>query len=291
MSQTVLVADDSKTIRQIVGMALKASQYTLVEASSARSTLDALAQQRPDVVLLDYHMADGNGYDVCRTIKGGAQTRHIAVVMLGGTYRNFDENRAKQAGADAIVMKPFQTDDLLGAIEQALNGGASAGAVAPPSLPTPGLAPPPNPFSGGAQGSSLPPVPTPPTPSPLRSSQPAPVQTSQPAPVPAPAPTFTPTPAPASAPAPTPAASGSAAASAGVDKAQLESMVSDEVRRIVREELPGMLRSVLGNLVEQKLMPKIMQRSEQQVNQLMSTQLEQRVTSMVRVELEKLLSD
>jgi hypothetical protein len=71
----------------------------------------------------------------------------------------------------------------------------------------------------------------------------------------------------------------------------MESMISDEVRRIVREELPGMLRSVLGNLVEQKLMPKIMQRSEQQVNQLMSTQLEQRVTSMVRVELEKLLSD
>ena len=130
MSQTVLVADDSQTIRQIVGMALKASSYQILEASSARATMDAL-QRRPDIILLDYYMPDGSGYELCRAIKNNDATRHIHVVMLGGTYKNFDENMARQAGADAVIWKPFKTDQLISALNAAGARPAQAQAAPP----------------------------------------------------------------------------------------------------------------------------------------------------------------
>ena len=125
MSQTVLVADDSKTIRQIVEMALKASSWEVVGVGSAQDAMQA-ARQNPSVILLDYYMPDGSGYDVCRQLKAEAATRAIPVVMLGGTYKSFDEGLARQSGADAVLMKPFKTDALLSAMEEAKLNGASA---------------------------------------------------------------------------------------------------------------------------------------------------------------------
>ncbi len=126
MSQTVLVADDSKTIRQIVEMALKASAWEVVSVGNASEAVQA-AQNGPSVILLDYFMgADDDGYDVCRQLKADAATSGIPVVMLGGTYKAFDENVARQSGADSVLMKPFNTDALLTAIEEAEANGATA---------------------------------------------------------------------------------------------------------------------------------------------------------------------
>lgn len=120
MSQTVLVADDSKTIRQIVEMALKASSWEVVGVDSAQDAMQA-ARQAPSVILLDYYMPDGSGYDVCRALKQDSSTRAIPIVMLGGSYKAFDESLARQAGADFVLMKPFKTDALLDALEEAQN--------------------------------------------------------------------------------------------------------------------------------------------------------------------------
>ncbi len=129
MSQTVLVADDSQTIRKVVQMALKASKFEVVGVGSAREAVEA-AQQRPSVILLDYYMPDGSGYDVCRALKNNNATSQIPIIMLGGTYKNFDANLARDSGASLVVMKPFHTDELVEAIETAVAGG---GAVAQPA--------------------------------------------------------------------------------------------------------------------------------------------------------------
>lgn len=120
MSQTVLVADDSKTIRQIVEMALKASSWEVVGVTSAQDAMQA-AREAPSVILLDYYMPDGSGYDVCRALKQDSSTRTIPIVMLGGSYKAFDESLARDAGADIVLMKPFKTDALLKALEDAQN--------------------------------------------------------------------------------------------------------------------------------------------------------------------------
>jgi CheY-like chemotaxis protein len=143
MSQTVLVADDSQTIRKVVQMALKASAFDVVGVGSAREALDA-AKQQPVVILLDYYMPDASGYDVCRALKSNNATSNIPIIMLGGTYKNFDPDLARDSGAANVIMKPFTTDALVGAIEDAVNGAGALGA-APQPLGAPQQAAPPQP--------------------------------------------------------------------------------------------------------------------------------------------------
>lgn len=156
MSPTVLVADDSQTIRQVVQMALKGSEFDVEGAESAREAVEA-AQKGPEVILLDYYMPDGSGYDVCQSLKQNQATRHIPVVMLGGTYKEFDPALARQSGADGVVMKPFKTDELIDAVESAVEGGsaqpAQPQAAQQPSQPTP----PPNQPQAPQQPSQTPP--------------------------------------------------------------------------------------------------------------------------------------
>ena len=319
MSHTVLVADDSLTIRQIVGMALKASPYRLVEAASARQTIEA-AQARPDVILLDYYMPDGSGYDVCRALKNNAATRHIPVVMLGGSYKNFDERMARQAGADGVVVKPFKTDQLLQAIEGALRGGGAHAASAP-QLSQPGPAalgqpsrPQAPPAPQAAQGLALPMPgqsrqPSPPMPSMPGPAQPSPTMPGaalgrQPLPAPAPqpapragqsgfnsgssSPRLDPSPpAPMHAPQPAQPSSGGV----GMDRAELEEFLREEVRKVVRDELPNLLRNVMGDLLQQKLMPKLLKAAEERVEVMVQDQITHRIQTQVRAELEQLLNE
>ncbi len=311
MAHTILIADDSRTIRQIVGMALKAQPYQIVEAGSARQAMEAL-QRGPDIVLLDYYMPDGSGYEICRAIKSSAATQSIPVVMLGGTYQNFDESMARQAGADDVIWKPFKTDELVAAIARAvgmLGAGAPAAAPAAPSRP----APPPNPFAAGrpqppAQPQAQPARPTRPTPAPQAPAPQQPYQRpaatttsgSQPR-IPSQAPASS-RPAPSSSPdinasaiKPQPASVQSSSpgippATAGLDREALSEMITEEVRTTVRKELPGLLRNVMGELIQQKIMPRLMQHVDERVNASFG-QLDERIQAQVRSELETLLED
>lgn len=134
MSQTVLVADDSKTIREIVEMALKASSWEVIGVDSAKDAMQA-AREIPSVILLDYYMPDGSGYDVCRALKQDSSTRSIPIVMLGGSFKAFDESLARQAGADVVLIKPFNTDALLTALEDAKNAESALPLPTMPPMP------------------------------------------------------------------------------------------------------------------------------------------------------------
>jgi CheY-like chemotaxis protein len=303
MAHTVLIADDSRTIRQIVGMALKAQPYQIVEAGSARQAMEAL-QRGPDIVLLDYYMPDGSGYEICRAIKSNAATQGIPVVMLGGTYQNFDESMARQAGADDVIWKPFKTDELVAAIVRAVGmlGAAPAQPQAAPSRP----APPPNPFASGRPqppAQPQPARPAQPTPAPQQPYQrPAATTTSGSQPrIPSQAPQSS-RPAPSSSPdinasaikpqaAPVqPSSPGIPPATAGLDREALSEMITEEVRATVRKELPGLLRNVMGELIQQKIMPRLMQHVDERVNASFG-QLDERIQAQVRSELETLLED
>jgi len=356
MSQTVLVADDSQTIRKIVEMALKGSAYQVIGVASAQDAMDA-ARQSPSVILLDYYMPDGSGYDVCRALKANPGTSGIPVVMLGGTYKQFDESLARQSGADGIVMKPFKTDTLMNAIEAVRAG---AGAPPPPLTASPNAPTQPS-VSGYTQPESRPSQPAPsystpepaapqqpapafqptPTPPPVQSSPPAfqssptpppafqsspsppPAFQSSPSPPPAfqssptplpvtptPTPQPTPTPSPASAgsqprintpdvnastrqptPAPSPSSGGSGMVNVGLSRAEIEKMIREEVKNAVKTELPVLLRNVMGETFQQKVLPKLVEHTEQRVEQLITTRMESQIKEQVRVELERLLSE
>jgi CheY-like chemotaxis protein len=117
---TILVADDSATIRNVVKMALKGSSYDVVEAENGDQTRK-MAEEGPDLVLLDYHLPDISGVELCRELKSQTSTRDIPILMLEGNFHDTDAEGALKIGAKSIIHKPFKTEELLGPIRKTVS--------------------------------------------------------------------------------------------------------------------------------------------------------------------------
>jgi CheY-like chemotaxis protein len=121
MGKKILLADDSLTIQKVVELTFSDSDYDLTCVSNGQKALERLAQERPDLILADVVMPEKNGYEVCEAIKGNSATARIPVVLLSGTFEPFDRERAERIGADAIVSKPFDSQQLLAQVEALLD--------------------------------------------------------------------------------------------------------------------------------------------------------------------------
>ena len=120
MPKRILLADDSLTIQKVVELTFSDSDYELVCVSNGQRALESVREQRPDLILADVVMPEKNGYEVCEAIKGSPGTAKIPVVLLSGTFEPFDRERAERIGADAIVSKPFDSQQLLSQVEALL---------------------------------------------------------------------------------------------------------------------------------------------------------------------------
>ena len=148
MTKKILLADDSLTIQKVVELTFSDSEYDLVCVSNGQRALDRIAAgEVPDLILADVVMPEKNGYEVCEAIKANPATARIPVVLLSGTFEPFDRDRADRLGCDAIVSKPFDSQQLLRQVEQLLSRPPAevplAATVAIPTMAN--LAPPPPP--------------------------------------------------------------------------------------------------------------------------------------------------
>lgn len=132
MPKRILLADDSLTIQKVVELTFSDSDFELVCVSNGQRALEKMREQRPDLILADVVMPEKNGYEVCEAIKGNPSTARIPVVLLSGTFEPFDRDRAERIGADAIVSKPFDSQQLLAQVEALL-----ARAPKEPAAPAP----------------------------------------------------------------------------------------------------------------------------------------------------------
>ncbi|HYT31112.1 MAG TPA: response regulator [Thermoanaerobaculia bacterium] len=137
MPKKILLADDSLTIQKVVELTFSDSGYELVCVSNGQKALERIQQDRPDLVLADVVMPEKNGYEVCEAIKSSPATARIPVILLSGTFEPFDRERAERIGADAIVSKPFDSQQLIAQVELLLDRGPAgyesvpSGATAP----------------------------------------------------------------------------------------------------------------------------------------------------------------
>jgi CheY-like chemotaxis protein len=136
MPKKILLADDSLTIQKVVELTFSDSDFELVCVSNGQRALEKLREERPDLILADVVMPEKNGYEVCEAIKGNPATAKIPVVLLSGTFEPFDRDRAERIGADAIVSKPFDSQQLLAQVEALLAKSAEAAASRSPSIAT-----------------------------------------------------------------------------------------------------------------------------------------------------------
>ncbi|MDY6943494.1 MAG: phosphate regulon transcriptional regulator PhoB [Pseudomonadota bacterium] len=119
-SKTVLVVDDEKSVRQMVSFTLQREQYQVLEAADAAEARTAIADIRPDVVLLDWMMPGMSGLDLARSLRKDHVAREIPIIMLTARAEEDDKVRGLNAGADDFITKPFSPRELVARINAVL---------------------------------------------------------------------------------------------------------------------------------------------------------------------------
>ncbi len=119
-SESVLVVDDSATIRAFMRMKLAPFRFDVDFAESGEQAIDMAQAKSYTCIFLDILMPGIDGYQVCKRIKANASTKNTAVVMLSSKSTAFDKFRGSWAGCDAYLSKPVGEDDLLATIARYL---------------------------------------------------------------------------------------------------------------------------------------------------------------------------
>lgn len=120
MIPTVLVVDDSPTVRKIVQMTLQREHIRVITASDALSALTAVADEMPALILLDIQLPRMDGYNICQIIRKHMQFRSIPIIMLSGKDGLFDKMRGRLAGSTEYLTKPFDSAELVQTVKKYL---------------------------------------------------------------------------------------------------------------------------------------------------------------------------
>ena len=120
MPRTLLLADDSVTIRKVVGITFANEDVKLVTVDNGDDALTRAREIKPDLVLADVSMPGLDGYALCAALKADPELSRIPVLLLTGTFESFDEARAAEAQVDAHIAKPFDAQALVDQVHQLL---------------------------------------------------------------------------------------------------------------------------------------------------------------------------
>jgi len=118
--ETILVVEDEEDIRELLKYNLEKEGYQVFGAATGEAALKNVRDRLPDLILLDLMLPGIDGLEVCRRIKGEAQTRHLPIVMLTAKGEEADIVTGLELGADDYVTKPFSPRVLLARLRAAL---------------------------------------------------------------------------------------------------------------------------------------------------------------------------
>lgn len=118
MQKKVLIVDDSPSQVRLIQGLLETEGYSPVGLSDPKRIEEAIAHERPSVILLDVVMPDRNGFQVCRDLKGHAEFNSIPVILVTSKDTPSDRYWGEQQGADGYVTKPFTRDELIRAVRR-----------------------------------------------------------------------------------------------------------------------------------------------------------------------------
>ena len=115
---TVLTVDDSRTIRNMLLMTLTSAGYDTVQAEDGVHGLEVLEGSEPDVIITDINMPRMDGFGFIENVRNSDQYRGIPILVLTTESDAEKKDRARQAGATGWIVKPFDPDKLLNAIQR-----------------------------------------------------------------------------------------------------------------------------------------------------------------------------
>ncbi len=120
MAKKILIAEDEANIITSVEFLLQNAGYELRIARDGEEALRGVGEFLPDMVLLDVMMPLRNGFEVCQKIRENAQWGYIKIVMLTAKGRQTEISKGMALGADAYLVKPFSTKELLEQVQRQL---------------------------------------------------------------------------------------------------------------------------------------------------------------------------
>lgn len=117
---SVLVVDDSSTERSIISDFCQQLGITVTTAISGEDALEKLAQDTPDLIILDIVLPGRSGFEICRELKDRDHTKAIPVILCSTKATDMDKFWGKRQGADAYITKPIDQQEFNSVVKQFL---------------------------------------------------------------------------------------------------------------------------------------------------------------------------
>jgi two-component system phosphate regulon response regulator PhoB len=125
--KTILIVEDEDAIRQMIAFGLKRGGFAPCEAADVAQARAAIADQTPDLILLDWMLPDLSGVEYARALRRDPATKHIPIIMLTARADEDDKVRGLEAGVDDYLTKPFSSRELMARIKAVLRRAAPGG--------------------------------------------------------------------------------------------------------------------------------------------------------------------
>ena len=129
-AQKILIVEDEQAIREMIAFHLSRAGYAVLEAQNCREARALLADNRPDLALIDWMLPDMSGLELTRTLKRDKEFEDLAIIMLTARADERDKVSGLEGGADDYITKPFSPRELVARIKAVLRrAGNSTDAV------------------------------------------------------------------------------------------------------------------------------------------------------------------
>jgi two-component system phosphate regulon response regulator PhoB len=127
MGKDILIVEDEAPIREMVGFAIAKTGFALREAGDVRQAEVMIADQIPDLILLDWMLPGVSGIELARRLKREEATRAVPIIVLTARGEEEDKVRGFEVGADDYVTKPFSPRELVARIKAVLRRASPEG--------------------------------------------------------------------------------------------------------------------------------------------------------------------
>ncbi|MEW5895561.1 MAG: response regulator [Candidatus Omnitrophota bacterium] len=129
MPKRILVVDDEEDIVAILKARLENAGYEVDVAYDGKQGLEKIRERKPDLAIFDIMMPEINGSTLCGMLKFDERFKDIAIIILTAKGRELDKEISHTVGADAYMVKPFETQVLLDTVAHLLTGADDRGGV------------------------------------------------------------------------------------------------------------------------------------------------------------------
>ena len=121
MPKKILIVDDEPNIVVPLEFLMKQSGYEVMIARNGKEVLESVVKSRPDLVLLDIMLPDITGFEICHTLRTAYDMQDMKIILLTAKSRDSDIEKGMAMGADAYIIKPFSTKELVKKINEMIN--------------------------------------------------------------------------------------------------------------------------------------------------------------------------